>query len=352
MTRTKPNIIEIHIVRAIAIVAVVLIHVTAGPRVELPWGTLSAPFYFASNVLSMFAVPLFLMLSGLVLFYRYHDDFSLGQAIAFYKKRLKFIVIPYLIWSAIYYGYNKIAYGQPLDFDPMQFLKLLLWGDASYHLYFMAIIIQLYIVFPLLIGLVRVLRFRAWQVALLGVLIHGVFLYIHNEVYHFEHAATLIWNYFAVFGMGAAIGMRYQEFAERWRHVAWTGPLAVLVGVMYMLFLLSAKSGALYPTNLYILVYNVYAILIGISLIWGGKIMADQKARILPWLLAVGSASFGIYFIHPAIQTAMGKLFRQELDSPYYHVYHLTLLVVMLGLSFAIVHLTRKVKLSWLLWGK
>jgi peptidoglycan/LPS O-acetylase OafA/YrhL len=352
VTRNKPNIVEIGIVRAIAIIAVVLIHVTATPSYVVPWGSLSAPFYLLANGLSMFAVPLFLMLSGLVLSYRYHDDWSMGQAFAFYKKRIKFIVIPYLVWSLIYYLYNRFASGMAFGFDLGAFAELLIWGDANYHLYFMAIIIQLYVVFPVWMGLVRALKLKAWHVALLGIVVQAAFLYVHNEIYKFEHAATLIPNYFAVFGFGAAIGMKYPQFAERWRHVAWTGPLALLVGFMYMLFLLSSKSGAMYPMPLYIVLYSIYAALIGVTLIWAGKLLAERRPRLKTWLLAIGSASFGIYFIHPAIQTASGKLFGQSLGSPYFHVYNIALLIVMLGLSFTIVHLTRKAKFSWLLWGK
>ncbi|MHA6480470.1 acyltransferase [Paenibacillus sp. strain BS8-2] len=348
----KSNIIEIGIVRAIAIIAVVLIHVTASPSYSIPWGSLSAPFYLLANQLSMFAVPLFLLLSGLVLFYRYHDDWSMRQALAFYKKRLKYIVLPYLVWSLIYYLYNQWVYGKSLTFEIVSFAKLLIWGDANYHLYFMAIIIQLYLIFPLLMGLIRWLKLKAWHVAVLGIAVQITFLYIHNEIYKFEYATTIILNYFAVFGIGAAIGMVYEAFAKRWIHAAWTGPLAMLVGFMYMLCLLSAKSGVMYPMPIYITLYSIYAVLIGVTLIWGGKLIAERATRLTGWLLALGSASFGIYFIHPAIQTAMGKLFGQALGSSYYHLYNISLFVIMLGLSFTIVHLTRKMKLSWLIWGK
>lgn len=97
----KKNIVELNVVKAVAILAVLLIHVSADPRIHVPWGSASAPFYMVANQLSMFAVPVFIMINGLVLFYRYHDDWNFPQAIQFYKKRLKFIVIPYLVWSAI-----------------------------------------------------------------------------------------------------------------------------------------------------------------------------------------------------------------------------------------------------------
>src|SRR5438105_649855 len=68
----KPKIVEIDIIRAIAILAVVVIHGTSN-AVMLPLGTVSQAVFFAVNRLSHFTVPVFIWVSGLVLFYSYYD---------------------------------------------------------------------------------------------------------------------------------------------------------------------------------------------------------------------------------------------------------------------------------------
>ncbi len=55
-------------VRALAILAVLVIHVTAQGTVTLPQTGLSGLAYLWANKISYFAVPLFIALSGLVLF--------------------------------------------------------------------------------------------------------------------------------------------------------------------------------------------------------------------------------------------------------------------------------------------
>lgn len=349
----KKNIAELNVVKAVAILAVLLIHVTANPRLLVPWGSMTAPFYMIANQLSMFAVPVFILINGLVLFYRYHDDWSFSQALAFYKKRIKYIVIPYLIWSAIYYFFGQMLSHQPLQFDLSMYAELLLWGDSSYHLYFMSIIIQFYLVFPVLMTLVRKLRFKAYHMVLLGLLVQGVFYYIHNWVNDFEHAASLMPNYFIVFGVGAAIGMSYSTFAEQAKQLWWTFGLTILIGFVYMLMLVSAyNEGTLYWQPAYVILYNLYAVLAGISMIWIGKIVTERANRLTKWILSLGAASFGIYLVHPAFLSAWKTVFNPTPQHPYYHVFNLVTMLIVIAVPWLVVLVSKKVKMSWLVWGR
>ncbi|MFD0588111.1 acyltransferase [Paenibacillus sp. GCM10027627] len=350
----KKNIVELNVVKAIAILAVVLIHVTADPRGALKWGEVSAPFYLMANQLSMFAVPVFILINGLVLFYRYHDDWSYKQALTFYKKRIQYIVIPYLVWSAIYYMYRPFLNTKTIYFDLKEYLALLPWGEAGYHTYFMVIVIQLYIMFPILMTIVKKLKFKPYHMVILGLVVKGIFYYINRYVDRIEHAAALIPNYFIVFCVGAAIGMAYQSFSEKYIQVWWTFGLAITVGFTYILAILSAQSGGYIGSLAYNILYNSYAVLMGISLIWIGKIVCDRSpsAFVTKGLLGLGAASFGIYLIHPAILSTWGKFMKPELGSPYFHVYYLGTFLLVLALSWLIVHFTKKIKFSWLLWGR
>ncbi|MCR2803747.1 acyltransferase [Paenibacillus soyae] len=348
----KKNIVELNVVKAVAILAVLLIHVSADPRVNVPWGSASAPFYMVANQLSMFAVPVFILVNGLVLFYRYHDDWSFPQAVQFYKKRLKFIVMPYVIWSAIYYLYRQVLGHQPVRFDFRDFVDQLWWGETGYHLYFMVIIIQFYLVFPLLMAVVRKLRMKPYHLVLLGVLVQGVFYSIHHYVEPFERSAKLLPNYAIVFGVGAAIGMSYATFAEKFRQVWWTFGLTIFVGFTYLLMLLANQDGTRYWPPAYVILYNLYAVLAGISLIWIGKIVTERSSRIVQWVLALGAASFGIYLVHPAVLSTWKTLFNPAPQHMYYHPYIAVTMLVVIAVPWLIVYLTKKIKFSWLLWGR
>jgi len=80
---------EIDILRAIAILGVLSIHVSAY-FVYMKDITLLTFFYVSIDILSHFAVPLFVFISGFVLFNKYHDHMSY---IKFCKSRIKTIIL-------------------------------------------------------------------------------------------------------------------------------------------------------------------------------------------------------------------------------------------------------------------
>ena len=64
----------------------------------------------------------------------------------FWRRRFQLVGVPYLVWTAIY----ELAAG-----DPWRFPIAVLTGTGSYHLYFLLVSMQLYLVFPLLRRLLR-----------------------------------------------------------------------------------------------------------------------------------------------------------------------------------------------------
>ena len=84
--------------RAIAIMEIVLLHIAAfGTLVpNPPWMAV------VLRVFTSFGVPHFIFISGVVLYNRYSNGFSLST---FYKKRLSAVVPPYLVWSTFYFAF-------------------------------------------------------------------------------------------------------------------------------------------------------------------------------------------------------------------------------------------------------
>ncbi|HWL26524.1 MAG TPA: acyltransferase family protein, partial [Ureibacillus sp.] len=147
----KEHINELDITRALAILAVLMIHSTSTPVTTIPYNSHFFIVYVFLNIFSKFAVPVFIFLSGFVLFYNYiSKDFTKQMVIHFYKKRIIQIALPFLFFSVFFYVCaNYLAtYDLRLTLNQLfsvEFLQKLVIGKAYTHLYYIFIIVQFYV---------------------------------------------------------------------------------------------------------------------------------------------------------------------------------------------------------------
>lgn len=136
---------ELDFIRAIAMLSVITIHVTSTYiNYDSSVLVLGMNVAFILNQITRFAVPLFIMLSGISLGLR-TSSCSFRD---FLRKRLVKIGIPYVVWSAVYMLYNNHSDLSALNVRSV--LTSILLGRAASHLYFIIIIFQLYLLFPAL----------------------------------------------------------------------------------------------------------------------------------------------------------------------------------------------------------
>ena len=138
---------EITYLRGFAILAVIMIHLTSG-YLNYPSDCTTFFVFGIINRGLQFAVPLFLFLSAILLGYKHKDDKKINLP-KFYLKRLSKVILALILWSIIYIGYYNypIFNLNALNWETIK--GYLLLGNASYHLYFIPIIVQLYLFFPL-----------------------------------------------------------------------------------------------------------------------------------------------------------------------------------------------------------
>ena len=106
---------EIVYLRALAILAVISIHVST-VFYEMDGTGFLAFLYMSVYTFSDVAVPLFICISGFVLYNRYNGSYSLQK---FYTKRFLAVVPQYTIFSlfAIFFVYiGKSLFGQFMEF--------------------------------------------------------------------------------------------------------------------------------------------------------------------------------------------------------------------------------------------
>lgn len=135
----KIKIHSIDAIRAISILAVLLIHTTTKVLEYTHYDLITYWPTLLLNQTSRFAVPLFFLISGFLLELNYKEQLDYKSYI---KKRFSRIFIPYTFWSLIYYFF--------IYKNNTGILNAFLTGDASYQLYFIPSICIFYLAFPLI----------------------------------------------------------------------------------------------------------------------------------------------------------------------------------------------------------
>ncbi|MEW9698434.1 acyltransferase [Paenibacillus sp. SI8] len=305
----RPKIPEIDFVRAIAILAVLLIHGTSTATL-LTVGSASQAIFFTLNRACLFTVPVFIWISGVVLFYNYYDHWEPRTSFVFWAKRLRRILIPYLLWSVFYYFYNQLMFHGRIDLDAFYLFKLLLSGNASYHLYYMVIIVQFYLLFPIVMTAVRKFRWLRQGLIPLGLSIQAASYCINHWLFPIPEYASLFASYSALFAFGAFIGIHYASMiAWTSRNKLWIWLVLILGGVSFvgMLLLHQYRLIALENTwfELALLLYCFAAALCLVE--WGQRIF-KKSSPLRAAMTGLGAASFGIYLVHPALLTLWDRL--------------------------------------------
>lgn len=139
----KKRIEYIDLLKVFAILSVIAIHINAITR---DYYIVNHKIYYVLfTLLDSFpraGVPLFFMATGiLVLGKKTEENYQ-----SFVRKKLPRLVIPFLVFSLIYYGYS--LWEQNGTFHFLEFLQKFSNNDIMYHLWYMYSIIILYLFIP------------------------------------------------------------------------------------------------------------------------------------------------------------------------------------------------------------
>lgn len=180
-------------IRAIACIAVVIVHVTAIYYIDNRYFNID--FIEYANQIARFGTPLFCIITGYLFSNYFFTELDIKK---FFKSRGEKLLIPYILWSIFY---TAVTFIFAKHLFTTNFIYNFIFGKSFYHLYFIPIIIQFCLIFPAL----KMLRIKNDMLMLFLVFLFNiVYMLVFSSSgtpFLSESSALGFWIFYFYFGL-------------------------------------------------------------------------------------------------------------------------------------------------------
>lgn len=279
---------RVQLMRALAIICVVMIHTSPGGIDQV----------FIRPFINL-CVALFIFLSG------YLTQFGHEKIGEIYRKRVSRVLIPYLIWTAVYtFAYHGSVWKLFLN---------ILSGNAAAQMYFIPVYIQFVLLTPFIRMWIQHEKFKwlGWLVSPISVILFvylptfsGIPLYQYMSA--FWHVSCLGWFLFYYLGLLLGNGHLKINLSIKKLALLYAGSIVVQMVEGYLFYWFgNANCGTQLKFSAYL--SSALFCLIAYKYISSSpKAPSSILGRII---LSLGSCSFGIYLSHIFVMGVLGHVF-------------------------------------------
>lgn len=221
----KPRSAAHDVWKGLAIWAVVIIHVLSNLPHEIFYQDSTRWVYALIDQGMRWCVPLFVALSGYGLMMGYHRSFGL---LHYLQRRVSRLLPPYIWWSFICWLVFWVVPSWNGESHVLPFWRQLVWGRADYQMYFVPMLVQLYLLFPLLRPLVQKwprLVLAAAVLIQLAVTMNATTIAAGTNRYEWvgtHYLWATAWIGYFVLGMQLALSALNGQ-RSRWLRLGWYG---------------------------------------------------------------------------------------------------------------------------------
>ncbi|MDT7644053.1 MAG: hypothetical protein QOC75_1053 [Pseudonocardiales bacterium] len=276
------------------------------------------------------------------------------------RRRLTLVGVPYLVWSVIYLVVSWATGGRNRPWDDAG--RALLTGTAWYHLYFLLVTMQFYVLFPVFLRLLRRTRRHPWLQVCAGLAFAVVFTgWLHFTDWapgplatYRAYEAQLLPTYTFLFVAGGVAALHLDAaldwLAEHWRAVlAGTLTAAVAMEVLYF-GLVAAGTHADTAADPVQPVMQLWAVVLVAGLGAAATRWTAAGAPHVRWVDRASDLSFGVYLVHPLL--LLGLFAIPWMSSPPAAVTAVAATALALGGSLLVAEIARRTPASLALTGR
>jgi peptidoglycan/LPS O-acetylase OafA/YrhL len=306
------HVYAVDLVRVLTFAAVIAVHTmtTVNPLDSVPTGGAAMLLHFTREA--------FFALTAFVLVHRYLDELPV---VRFWRRRLLLVGAPYVIWSVIYSALALITTPLQPTAALTQLGRNLLTGTAWYHLYFLVVTMQFYLLFPLFLRVLRAAGGRRaghwWLLAISAVLQVGI-----NAALHGVHPSGLagkllgydgsfVGSYFFYLVLGGVAALHADQ-VQAWvrAHPAVVLAALIVTGTAAEGWYLrsvhggsspSAASDVFQPVMVPWCVAVITA-LFALGVAWSARRAGGPGSRVVE---ISSDRSFGVFLVHPMVLWAL-----------------------------------------------
>lgn len=366
---SKQRIYEMDILRGIAFLSIVLQH-SIGEYFYRA-GIQPEDTYLIGMIynFSKFGVPIFVFITGMALFYNYNQQLKYGT---FMKKRVSDILVPFILWNFIYIMYVFSTFNL-FALDWATLYKEFITPKIGYHLWYIIMIFQFYLLYPLFLKMVKwidttrnkrrisLITLFILYVIYLWLSYHYLPLHISEyplwlqQILNERNIFFISYIFYFIFGGFAALHLnKFRDWVTK--STSWNSFLffALLIWVTYELFagLKSFHSldfsNTLKPT-VFLFVMSEILILYLLAML-----IAQYKTYVNKILTFIGTYSFGAYLIHALVLSVSIRLLN-KVNIPFieYHYSEVTILMFIFVSIVSVVstYILSKIPFGYLLAG-
>ncbi len=294
-------------IKAIAISAVIILH-TLSLFPESIYT--SSPFrllFITINQVCRFSVPAFLILSGYGLSQKYlHPNLSPTK---FLQSRIKKLFPHYFIWSVIFLITFQIS--NTWFYKDINVGKNIFWGNSDYHLYFIPLIFQFYLIFSFLPKIKKNYRLLTLVLASGGIqaiwfLLIRIFSTRTADYHNFlindqlQYRLLINWIFYFLFGtLLASINLKKIQENKIFKFILIPLTFSSLFWTIFDTHkILNKTKNIIYATSFIRLPIIIYATGATLILIFYSRKIFTKKIFKYDFLKLIGKYSYIIYLSH------------------------------------------------------